>query len=166
MEKPTGVDLALLRADSRLIIVAGSDTSAVTLTHLFYHIASDKGIAGRIREELGQYVDAEGEAKNADIAHCDYLNGCISETLRLHPPVPTRIPRITPPEGIQIGGEHIPGGVDIWCPQYVVGRNEAAYKNAHDFVPDRWYSRPELVTEKSAWAPFSLGRHHARAFDY
>ncbi len=42
--------IPLLQADSRLTIVAGSDTTAATLTHLFYRIAADPSIAQNLRE--------------------------------------------------------------------------------------------------------------------
>ena len=42
------VGIPLIQADSRLIIVAGSDTTATTLAHLFYHIAADPGIAQKL----------------------------------------------------------------------------------------------------------------------
>ena len=41
-----------LYADSRLIIVAGSDTTAATLTHLFYHLAGDSSVVHKLREEI------------------------------------------------------------------------------------------------------------------
>lgn len=28
----------------------------------------------------------------------------------------------------------------------------------NDFVPERWYSEPELIKSKNAYAPFSLGK--------
>lgn len=31
------------------------------------------------------------------------------------------------------------------------------YEKPEEFIPERWYSRPELVKEKSAFAPFLVG---------
>lgn len=37
---------------------------------------------------------------------------------------------------------------------------ELAYAQPDEFIPERWYSRPELVRHKSAFAPFSLGTYN------
>lgn len=172
---PAGDELSYLQGDSRLIIVAGSDTTAATLTHLFYHIAEDPSIVDKLREELSQHVTPDGEVDHKEIQEAPYINGCINETLRLHPPVPTALARKTPPEGITIGDTFVPGNMIVWCPQHVIGRSmyrpcssavdtlltgnvgEKIYTNATSFVPERWYSKPEMVSEKTAFAPFSAG---------
>ena len=35
--------------------------------------------------------------------------------------------------------------------------DEDIYSDADSFVPERWYSKPEMVKNKDAWAPFSSG---------
>lgn len=157
LRKPEGLEYSYLQGDSRLVIVAGSDTTAATLTHLFYHLAADPSITKKLRAELKPSMSGDA-VQNTDVQNNDYLNGVIYEALRLHPPVPTALNRNTPPEGIDIAGTHIPGGADVWCPQYPLGRSSAAYKDPEAFVPERWYSKPDMVTNRTAWSPFSQGR--------
>jgi cytochrome P450 len=33
----------------------------------------------------------------------------------------------------------------------------SAWAQPNDFIPERWYSRPELIRDKRAYAPFSFG---------
>ncbi|PIA88500.1 Tryprostatin B 6-hydroxylase [Cercospora beticola] len=148
----------MFQADSRLIIVAGSDTTAGTLTYLFYHLAKDPEQVRKLREELRPL--ATGEWKDKDIQNCQHLNGAINETLRLHPPVPSGLSRETPPEGLQVGDVYIPGRVDFSAPQYSMGRSEDIYSNANEFVPERWYSKPEMIKHADAFAPFSMGHYN------
>ena len=68
---------------------------------------------------------SRGELTNQDIMHKDHLNGVINEALRLHPPVPTRVARMTPPEGLTVGDTHVPGNMKVWAPQYAIGRSES-----------------------------------------
>nr|ULA45393.1 cytochrome P450 monooxygenase NecB [Nectria sp. HLS206] len=135
----------LLEGDSQLIIVAGSDTTAATLTNLLYELVKNSKYIDMVRDELtpfvqGSFVDFR------NIQNLPILNGVIYETLRMHPPVPTTLSRRTPPGGIMVGDIHVPGDMTVWCPQYAIGRK-------------RWYSRPDMVKEKSAFAPFSTGAY-------
>lgn len=83
---------------------------------------------------------------------------------------------MTPPEGITIGETYVPGDVTISTPFYTVGRRkfevfyllimmnwelmrvvDSCFKNASEFIPERWGEKPELVIDKSVFLPFSTG---------
>lgn len=130
----------------------------------------------KLREELGPYMqDPSAEVLHQDIANLEHLNGVIWEALRLHPPVPSALPRKTPEKGIHIDGVFVPGNMTVYCPQYVLGRSKCLiscqcpvteisigddiYSSAEAFLPERWYLYPDMVKEKSAWAPFSAGSY-------
>jgi tryprostatin B 6-hydroxylase len=100
-----------------------SDTTASTLTHIFYHLAQDLQQVDKLRYEIAPQIDSSEGILPAKLQYLDHLNGIINETLRLHPPVPTAIPRLTPPEGIQIADVYVPGYITVWCPPYVTGRS-------------------------------------------
>ena len=114
--------LPMLQGDARLIIVAGSDTTAATLTHLFYHIASQKGLAERLRDELDSLLAPGTSFEHAKIQDAKLLNGAINETLRLNPPVPSGVFRQTPKEGVEIAGTYVPGNTCIQMPGYAMAR--------------------------------------------
>lgn len=117
----------MLQADARLIIVAGSDTTAATFTYLFYHLAQDSSQVKQLRDELRLLT--RGDWSDKGIRQAPHLNGAINEALRLHPPVPSGVSRLTPPEGMWVGDTYIPGGVTFIMPQYVMGRGEIASRN-------------------------------------
>jgi cytochrome P450 len=121
-KKPTGLDLTYLQGDTRLLIVAGSDTTSATLVYMFYHLSKNPSIVSKAREEIKPLLREDGSFNHREATHNEYLNGIINETLRLHPPVPSAIQRITPPEGLKVGETFIPGDVVVWCPQYTLGR--------------------------------------------
>jgi cytochrome P450 len=145
----------MLQGDTRLIVVAGSDTTAATMSYLFYHLAKDPEQARLLREELRPLT--KGDWKDVDIKNAPRLNGAINEALRLHPPVPSGVERLVPPEGAQYGNVRLPPNTQFWMPQYTIARDEDYYENASEFVPERWYSKPEMIKHKNAFAPFSLG---------
>lgn len=156
-QRPAGKDLNMLQGDARLIIVAGSDTTAATLTHIFYYLAKDPSQIDKLRYELSPLVESNGEVQHTKIQNAKHLNGVIDEALRLNPPVPSAVHRLTPPEGIDIGGTHVPGNMNVFCPQYVMSRSENCYTRAHEFYPERWYKNTDMVKNKTAFAPFSAG---------
>jgi tryprostatin B 6-hydroxylase len=108
--------------DSRLIIVGGSDTTAATMTFLFHYLAKDQSQIAKIRKELeGVDVD-DNEKLQAALRDLPHLNGAINEALRLNPPVPSGLQRMTPKDGLDVGGQHLPGLVTVFVPSYVMGR--------------------------------------------
>lgn len=121
---PVHKDPRWLIGDSLLVIVAGSDTTAATLTHIFHYLARYPSILSRLREELDAFYQPGAETEFKDLQDAPYLNGIINETLRLHPPVPSGLLRQTPPEGITIGSTYIPGNVVISTPFWSMGRRE------------------------------------------
>ncbi|EAA65327.1 hypothetical protein AN0008.2 [Aspergillus nidulans FGSC A4] len=65
--------------------------------------------------------------------------------------------RTTQPEGLTVEGTFIPGGVKISAPRYTIGRLKSAFAETHEFIPEWWYSRPDLVKDRRAFAPFGVG---------
>ena len=104
--------------DSRLIIVAGSDTTAATLTHVFYHLATSPNQVDVLRKELHQ----TSSIANWDLKDLPHLTGIINEALRMHSPVPSGTQRQTPPGGLQVGQHFIPGNTLVKIPSGVIGR--------------------------------------------
>ncbi|KAJ6179762.1 hypothetical protein N7519_010223 [Penicillium mononematosum] len=143
-----------LSGDTATLVVAGSDTTAPSLTLLFYFLARYPMHVEKIYEEI-RGVDRENPAALAALPH---LTGTINEAMRLLPAVLTFSSRVTPPEGLMIDGTFIPGNTKICAPRYTIGRLETAYVYPHEFIPERWYSQPELIRDKRAFAPFGVGR--------
>ena len=36
---------------------------------------------------------------------------------------------------------------------------EDCFERGNDFVPERWYEKPEMVRNKAAYAPFGTGKN-------
>jgi cytochrome P450 len=86
--------------DARLIIIAGSDTTAATIANAFYFIAKYPAVF----KKLQHVVDAAFPGGDADFDYSTasslpFLEGIINETLRLKPAVPGGLMRMTPAEG-------------------------------------------------------------------
>ncbi|KAL3478255.1 cytochrome P450 [Aspergillus californicus] len=150
-------ELSRLRFDSKLIVVAGSDTTASTMTFLFYRIAREKGLLERLREEISTLTTEAGAIDHLKIQSAPLLNGCIYETLRLHPAVPSGLPRQAPPEGVYVGEKFIPGNTVMLINFTAMGRDESHFVDAERFIPERFSTRPDLIKHPDALVPFSTG---------
>ncbi|KAL2826293.1 cytochrome P450 [Aspergillus cavernicola] len=146
-------DLIDLHGDAHLIIIAGSDTTAATLTNLFFHLAVDQTWQRKLQEELDRLPDLSQET----LAGLKILEALINETLRLHPVVPSGLQRLTPPEGIHIGERYIPGNVIVCMPLHTSYRDARSFTRPKEFLPERWTTQPELVKDPSVFNPFSIG---------
>ncbi|KAL3442746.1 cytochrome P450 monooxygenase [Aspergillus insuetus] len=142
-----------LHGDAYLIIVAGSDTTAATLTNLFFHLATDPVWQTKLQAEL----DALPDLSQEQLTKPKLLDALINETLRLHPAVPSGTQRTTPPEGLQIGDRYIPGDVMVCVPTHTLFRDQRVFVQPQEFLPERWTTRPELIREPSAFIPFNAG---------
>ena len=89
------------------------------MVFLFYHLAAAPTEITKLRTELQALTSFSDNRQLTSMAH---LNGVINETLRLHPPIPSGGLRDTPPEGLEIDGTYIPGGVTVLLPAYSLGR--------------------------------------------
>ena len=108
-------------ADSRLLIIAGVDTTATALTFAMFYLCLHSEYQAILRQELSEHGLDKTFAVTA-LQPCKTLNAFIDETLRLHPPIPSGLYRTSPPEGLTIGDRHIPGSVTIVMPTYTIQR--------------------------------------------
>lgn len=81
----------------------------------------------------------------------------IEETLRLHPPVPSGLTRVTPPEGLNINGTFVPGGTIVSVPPWTIHKDERYWDNPMTFDPERWEKEGNPET-REAFIPFSKGQ--------
>jgi cytochrome P450 len=105
-----------MAAHSNALIVAGSETSASTLSGMHYWLLSTPHSYYKLRAEVrGRFNNLEDiDAHSA--TSLPYLTACIEETSRIYPPIPIAMLRVTPKGGCTITGEYVPGGVSISSP--------------------------------------------------
>ncbi|KAK8911062.1 hypothetical protein QC760_000124 [Botrytis cinerea] len=145
---------ALLNGDSRVIIGAGSDTTASALTTIFIHLAHYPEYQARLFEEL-RSVFEDGTFANGKSS--PLLDGIIQEVLRLYAPVTFNSQRVTPKGGLTIGTVYIPGDTIVSLATWQLHRDPRNFKDPNKFIPERWTTSPDLIINKAAYLPFSMG---------
>ncbi|CAD6590216.1 MAG: hypothetical protein ASARMPRED_004679 [Alectoria sarmentosa] len=75
----------------------------------------------------------------ADAHALPYLNACIHETFRMHPPFSAMYERIVPAPGATICGQFVPGGTLVGCNPWVIQRDRSVFgEDADTYRPERW----------------------------
>ncbi|KKY15727.1 putative benzoate 4-monooxygenase cytochrome [Diplodia seriata] len=148
---------AALHEDARAVVIAGSDTTATTLTHVLYFLATHPGAQARLQSALDAAMP-DGAWSFEAAKSVPYVDDVVNETLRLKPALLTGGYRTTPKEGLVVDGVHVPGGVNVFVPIQLIQTDERYYPRAGEFVPERWgEKRAEWRTVEAPWVPFSIG---------
>jgi cytochrome P450 len=133
-------------------IIAGSDTTANTMTYLTWAVCKHVEVKDALVEELGALPHDFCEQ---DLRGLTWLNNIIKETLRLYCAAPSALPRIVPAEGAEFLGYTLPGGTTVSTQAYTLHRNAKIFPNPESFEPSRWNAPTKEM--KDAFMPFGGG---------
>ena len=174
-QQPDLVDDRTLLGLSLSAVNAGSDTVSTALAGILYYLlkhplAMEKAVK-EIESKLpplanGASLD-EGVVSYTDGRSLPYLDACIQEGLRLHPPAGgATFERVTPPQGATIAGHFIPGRTTVSGLAYLMNRHKPTFgDDAHEYRPERWLDNGEpgeearLAAMNRAMFVFGVGPH-------
>lgn len=149
---------AALHEDSRVVIIAGSETTATTLASVLYYLAKNPAVLAKLQRQLDEAMPGgSNDWTYEKVKAVSYLDDVIQETLRLRPAVLTGGYRVTPAEGIQVDEVYIPGDVNVFVPVQRIQTDERYYVDPKNFVPERWNEKKEMCSEGAPFFPFVLG---------
>ena len=98
-------------------IIAGSDTTAISLNATLYHIYTIPHVLDRLRDEIDSMAE-KGTISDPvtfdESQKMPYLQAVISEALRVHPAVGVSLAREVPEGGATIHGYFFPAGVSCF----------------------------------------------------
>lgn len=138
-------------------LVAGHDTTALTLTYTWYLLGHHPEVQQRLHAELdGTLGDADPTPE--DLFELPYLEQVLTEALRLFPPAFTTFR--SPKEPVRLGGYDIEADAQLTIPQWLVHRDGRWYDDPDAFRPDRWTDEFEARLPDYAYYPFGGGPRH------
>lgn len=149
-----------VRIEAMNVIIAGTDTTGVTLTYLTWAVLQRPQLQTALEAEAAGLADNFTEN---DLIKLPLLNAVIEETLRLYGAAPSSLPRVVPKGGTSFSGHYIPQGVTVDTQAYTFHRNPEIWNDPLRFNPHRWISSKEQTAEalspaaKTAFHPFGAG---------
>ncbi|KAI9720609.1 MAG: hypothetical protein M1812_002789 [Candelaria pacifica] len=84
-------DRKVLRDQLVAVLLAGRDTTAATLSWLFYELSAQPKIVQKLRAEILDYVGPDRPPTYDDLKSMKYLQHTMNEILRLYPAVPFNV---------------------------------------------------------------------------
>nr|POE88404.1 cytochrome p450 monooxygenase [Quercus suber] len=149
------------------MIFAGSETTAISLSAVFYHLLKHPHVYARLMRELDDAsrdgtIRARpwGKVSWAESQRLPYLDAVIQESFRMHPAAGLLLERIVPAQGLDVLGTFIPGGTIVGCNPWVVHRRPEVFgAGVDEFRPERWLdATPEqLRVMKASMFHFGAG---------
>jgi cytochrome P450 len=133
-------------------IVAGHETTALTLAWAFYLLALDEAAQDRLRAEARAVLGPRA-ATAADVPDLPYTRRVIDEALRLYPAAGFLSRMAT--EHDEILGRTILPGDTVTIPVYAVHRHRALWRDPDAFDPDRFADAKAIP--RYGYLPFGDG---------
>ncbi|KAJ5182615.1 hypothetical protein N7492_000231 [Penicillium capsulatum] len=160
-EKVTDFHLFMM---ARSNVGAGSDTTAISLSSVMWHLLQNPDSLRKLRDEIDGFT-AQGRC-SVDVTFKEsqelpYFQCVIKEALRMHSATGLPMWRVVPEGGAEINGRFFPAGTEIGVNTWVAHYDESVFTNAKTFRPERWLeaeSEPEkLKRMNQMYMPFGLG---------
>ncbi|CAH8344870.1 unnamed protein product [Eruca vesicaria subsp. sativa] len=135
------------------LILAGTDTSAVTLEWALSSLLNHPEKLRKAREEIDSKIGLDRLVEESDISNLPYLQNIMSETLRLYPAGPLMVPHVAS-EDCKVGGYDMPRGTTLLVNLWAMHRDPQLWDDPETFKPERF----EREGEAHKLMAFGLGR--------
>ncbi|EGC43398.1 cytochrome P450 oxidoreductase [Histoplasma capsulatum var. duboisii H88] len=135
-------------------ILAGSDTTAITLRAVFYYLCKNPSTYRKLQREVDSAVEEGRLSKPAtykETTTLTYLGAVINEAMRIHPPTGFILERVVPEGGLTLGGTYLPKGTVVGVNSWVINYNKQVFgMDVGVFRPERWLEGdPEELADRN-----------------
>lgn len=147
-----------LLGNVQALIIAGSDTTFVSLLWLLLAMASYQEVQQKLHEELDAVLGKDGSVDWVNRQKLPYCMATIMEGQRWRTVVPLNLLHRTN-EDIVINGYDIPKGTNIITGIWAIHNDTTYWRNPDAFEPERFLTEDgNTVKEPEAYLPFSYGK--------
>ncbi|KAK1714907.1 LOW QUALITY PROTEIN: cytochrome P450 [Colletotrichum lupini] len=141
-EGPNALTRTEMNNNANNFMIVGTETSATALSALTYFLLKSLRKLERLVREL----------KGDVLKDLPYLQACLTECLRLYPPVPTGGMRVIGEGGNTILGHLLPEDTKMSIATWTAFRIPRYWKDGNEFIPERW-----ILGERGVFQVFGTG---------
>lgn len=155
---PDGMSFDEIVESTCLLLLAGTDTVTTVLIGTTYFLLMNPPVLEKLNSEIRREFKSETHITISSVSSLPYLSAVINEVLRILPPAPGSMPRITPPQGCIIEGRFVPRNTTVGVTQLAASHLPSNFNRPDEFIPERWTGDEEFKDDKrGAVKPFSVG---------
>jgi cytochrome P450 len=143
-----------LRDEAMTLFLAGHETTALTLTWTWHLLATHPHVEEQLRAELGEVLGGRPPSV-ADLPRLRYAEQVVQEAMRLFPAAYTVGREAL--RDMELGGFHVPRGMTLMMPQWVLHRDPRFWDEPETFRPERWTAPATKQRPPFAYFPFGGG---------
>lgn len=153
-ERSGAITMRAVRDELMTMLLAGHDTTALSLTYTWYLLSKNPDAERRLHTELNETLGGRSPTA-ADARQLSCTDRVITEAMRLYPPVYTMFRETVEP--ISFARYEIPVGDLLMLPQWAVHRDSRWYDEPKIFDPDRWTAERRAGRPRFSYFPFGGG---------
>ena len=143
-----------LRNEVALLIFAGHETTATTLTWTFYLLSQHPEVENKLHAELATVLGGRTPTL-ADLPNLPYNRMVIEETMRLYPQAWGVSRKSVAAD--EVGGYQIPAGASLTLPIMTLHYDPRWWEQPDQFDPERFTPERSANRHKFAYLPFGAG---------
>ncbi|KAK4478299.1 hypothetical protein RD792_017588 [Penstemon davidsonii] len=140
-----------------LMIIAGTETSAVTIESAMSLLLSNPEAFLKLRQEIDNNIGHNQLLSDTDLSKLPYLRCVVNEALRLYPPVPLLLPHYSS-EDCTVGGYKVPKNTILLVNAWGTHMDPKVWNEPHKFKPERFEGMDMEREEGYKFVPFGMGR--------
>jgi cytochrome P450 len=143
-----------VRDEVMTLLLAGHETTAVSLSWAWYQLAQHSEVERELRCELREVLNGRSPSVQ-DLPRLPYTDAVIKEAMRLYPPAWAIVRNAV--QDCEIGGYQVPAGATIMMSQWVTHRDPRYHDDPTRFNPGRWLNDRSKAIPKFTYFPFGGG---------
>jgi cytochrome P450 len=153
-EDGSGMTDRQLRDEILTFLLAGHETTAVSLSWTWYLLSQHPEAEQKLREELSQVLGGRAP-RLEDLPRLPYTDKVVKESMRLYPPAWSLARTVT--KEVELGGYRLPVGANVVMSQWILHRDPRFFEQPEQFNPDRWTAEAAQRLPRFAYFPFGGG---------
>lgn len=154
-ETGEGMTNEQLRDEILTIMLAGHETTAMSLTWTLHLLAQNPEIEAKLLAEIDGVLGSR-TATMADLPALQYADRVVQESLRLYPPAWIIARRAA--ENDEIDNVRVAKGDWVFLSPYITQRRPDFWPDPERFDPDRFLPERVAARNRYAWMPFIAGQ--------